>query len=95
MNELTGKQSRGRAGAGLRTVQLKACDVGKESQVASLVKEAKDAMDPVTGGDWPAACGTIPVLRICFEGFPTGKMSSPQGGPFLYQELASGSFYVP
>ena len=33
----------------LRTVQLKACDAGKASNVASLLQEAKDAKDPVRG----------------------------------------------
>ncbi|CAJ1333643.1 unnamed protein product [Effrenium voratum] len=46
------------------TVQLKACDVGKESQVASLVKEAKDAMDPVTG--W-VRCSNLSVSPLAMS----------------------------
>eukprot|EP00438_Fugacium_kawagutii_P013939 Skav203405 [mRNA] locus=scaffold1743:152763:160037:- [translate_table: standard] len=44
------------------TVQLKACDAGKASDVASLLQEAKDANDPVrgaAGGGWSNGCGRI------------------------------------
>lgn len=33
----------------LRTVQLKACDAGKATDVAKLLQEAKEANDPVRG----------------------------------------------
>lgn len=33
----------------LRTVQLKACDAGKATDVTKLLQEAKEANDPVRG----------------------------------------------